>query len=153
MDDQLVDRLATEARNDGIAQTVVGAVITDAQGRVLLLKRPADDFMGGLWELPSGKVDPGERLDAALDREVKEETGLDIAEVTAYLGYFDYTSGSGKPSRQFNFAVSTTATDPVVLTEHDVHEWRGVDEDLPVSDAVKETLATFSVSPTRTAGA
>jgi hypothetical protein len=49
-------------------------------------------------------LDPGETLAAALAREVDEETGLDLEAITAYLGDFDYTSGSGKPSRQFNFA-------------------------------------------------
>ncbi|MFG3339507.1 NUDIX hydrolase [Glycomyces sp. NPDC048151] len=144
MDDQLIDKLTAEAENDGIAQLVVGAVVTDGQGRVLLLKRPADDFMGGLWELPSGKVDPGERLDAALAREVKEETGLDIARFTAYLSHFDYTSGSGKPSRQFNFAIEVSATEPVVLTEHDDFQWREITDKLPVSESVKQTLATLA---------
>ncbi|GAA1683407.1 hypothetical protein GCM10009830_33280 [Glycomyces endophyticus] len=142
MDDHLIDKLTAEAARDGIAQLVVGAVILD-EGKVLLLKRPADDFMGGLWELPSGKVDPGERLDAALAREVKEETGLDLAETTAYLGHFDYTSGSGKPSRQFNFAIEVSATEPVVLTEHDDFQWREVTDDLPVSASVKVTLSAM----------
>lgn len=142
MDDHLIDKLTAEAEHDGIAQLVVGAVILD-EGKVLLLKRPVDDFMGGLWELPSGKVDPGERLDAALAREVKEETGLDLANATAYLGQFDYTSGSGKPSRQFNFAIEVSATEPVVLTEHDDFQWREATDDLPVSASVKETLSAM----------
>lgn len=142
MDDQLIGKLTAEAEQDGIAQLVVGAVIVDGD-QVLLLKRPADDFMGGLWELPSGKVDPGERLDTALAREVKEETCLDLAEVTAYLGHFDYTSGSGRPSRQFNFAIEVSATEPVVLTEHDGYQWRDIADDLPVSESVKKTLAVL----------
>lgn len=139
MDRARLEALVAEANRDGIAQLVVGAVIADGD-RVLLLQRPVDDFMGGLWELPSGKVDPGERLDAALRREVKEETGLDLADVAAYLGSFDYTSGSGKPSRQFNFTVTTTQTAPVRLTEHDRHAWRSLHEDLPVSEAVRGVL-------------
>jgi 8-oxo-dGTP diphosphatase len=144
MDDQLIDKLTAKAECDGIAQLVVGAVVTDDEGRVLLLKRPADDFMGGLWELPSGKVDPGERLDTALAREVKEETGLDLAKVAAYLGHFDYTSGSGKPSRQFNFAITTSATEPVILTEHDDAQWRPATDDLPVTEAVTRVLKDFT---------
>ncbi|MEU6250457.1 NUDIX domain-containing protein [Glycomyces sp. NPDC047010] len=140
MDDQLIDKLTAQAAEDGIIQLVVGAVITDTEDRVLLLKRPADDFMGGLWELPSGKVDPGERLDTALTREVKEETGLNLTEITTYLGHFDYTSGSGKPTRQFNFAITTTAIEPLSLTEHDQHQWANIFGILPVSDAVKRML-------------
>ncbi|SDL66099.1 8-oxo-dGTP diphosphatase [Glycomyces sambucus] len=144
MDDQLIDKLTAQAAEDGIIQLVVGAVITDEEDRVLLLKRPADDFMGGLWELPSGKVDPGERLDTALAREVKEETGLDLTEITTYLGHFDYTSGSGKPTRQFNFAITTTAVEPIKLTEHDKHQWLTISDNLPVSDAVKLILRGYA---------
>jgi 8-oxo-dGTP diphosphatase len=79
---------------------------------VLLLKRPANDFMGGIFELPSGKVEPGEDLKPALAREVEEETGLTVAVAMAYLGRFDYTSGSGKKSRQFDFVVTVDAPEP-----------------------------------------
>ena len=68
--------LARQAAADGIQQLVVGGIV-HRDGAVLLLKRPDDDFMGGIWELPSGKAEPGETLDAALTREVIEETGLD----------------------------------------------------------------------------
>jgi 8-oxo-dGTP diphosphatase len=130
------------AGHDGIVQLVVGAVIADDE-KILLLKRPCDDFMGGIWELPSGKVDPGERLDLALAREVKEETGLDVAEISAYLGHFDYASGSGKPGRQFNFAVEAMATGPVLLAEHDDFRWAAIDEEVRVTDAVKLVLAEY----------
>ncbi|MGW5052196.1 NUDIX domain-containing protein [Actinokineospora sp. NPDC004072] len=88
VDRQLLDRLTDEAKADGVRQFVVGGVVVD-EGSVLLLKRPADDFMGGIYELPSGKVDLEEALDVALVREVKEETGLDVREIGAYLGCFD----------------------------------------------------------------
>ncbi|GAA2158891.1 MULTISPECIES: NUDIX hydrolase [Glycomyces] len=86
MDEAFIDQLTAEAERDGIATLAVGAVVTDEAGRVLLLRRNPEDFMGGQWELPSGKTDPGERLAAALAREVKEETGLELTAITAHLG-------------------------------------------------------------------
>jgi 8-oxo-dGTP diphosphatase len=141
----LIEQLTTEATNDGVRQLVVGAVVTRDE-TVLLLRRPADDFMGGIYELPSGKVDPGEALDQALIREVNEETGLDVAVIDNYLGSFDYTSGSGKKTRQFNFTVQVTASEPIVLTEHDEYRWAPIAEKPPVTDAVKEVLARYQES-------
>ncbi|MFE9580135.1 NUDIX domain-containing protein [Nocardia sp. NPDC006044] len=135
----LLETLTSDAERDQVQQLVVGAVVAH-DGKVLLLQRPADDFMGGIWELPSGKVDPGETLDQALVREVKEETGLDIAGIRKYLGEFDYQSGSGKKSRQFNFTVDVVDPEPVELTEHDAYTWTSLAEEPPVTDAVKEVL-------------
>jgi 8-oxo-dGTP diphosphatase len=152
MNDEIIDQLTAEAARDGIATLAVGAVITDEAGRVLLLRRNPDDFMGGQWELPSGKVDQGERLDAALAREVNEETGLDLTAITAHLGHFDYANRRGVRSRQHNFAIVTSTTVPVVLTEHDAHAWRELADDLPVSDAVKTVLAAASNTAARPSG-
>lgn len=138
----LLERLAAEAHLDGVQQFVVGAVVQH-DGKVLLLQRPLDDFMGGIFELPSGKVEGGEALDAALIREVKEETGLEVAAIRDYLGSFDYTSGSGRKSRQFTFAVDVSTPKPVVLQEHDTYTWTAVTGEPPVTDAVKEVLSNY----------
>ncbi|MGQ0773921.1 MAG: NUDIX hydrolase [Pseudonocardiales bacterium] len=142
IDTALLDQLTAAANADGVQQLVVGGIVQDGDN-VLLLRRPVDDFMGGIYELPSGKVDPDEPLDAALVREIKEETGLDVATIGTYLGSFDYESGSGKKSRQFNFAVSVTSSEPVVLTEHDSYQWTSIDSELPVTDAVKQVFETY----------
>ena len=63
------------------------------------MSRKIDDFMGGIDELPSGNMEKGENIYAALIREVKEETNLDIVNVKSYIGSFDYISGSGKKSK------------------------------------------------------
>lgn len=55
----------------------VGAVIWNAQGEVLLIKRARPPRQGE-WSIPGGKVEMGESLHAALKREVREETGLEI---------------------------------------------------------------------------
>jgi 8-oxo-dGTP diphosphatase len=57
---------------------VVAAALIDADGRVLLAERPAGKSMAGLWEFPGGKVEPGERPEAALIRELKEELSIDV---------------------------------------------------------------------------
>ena len=59
---------------------VAAVALIDADGRVLLSQRPLDKQLGGLWEFPGGKVEPGERPEAALIRELKEELAIDVAE-------------------------------------------------------------------------
>lgn len=54
------ENLTAEAERDGVQQLVLGTVV-EHDGRILLLRRPGDDFMDGIWELPSGKVEPGHR--------------------------------------------------------------------------------------------
>ncbi|MFE0047593.1 NUDIX hydrolase [Streptomyces albireticuli] len=141
-DAALLDDLARAAERDGITKTVVGAVIANNGGKVLLLHRQADDYLGGLWELPSGGVDDGETLTEALHREVAEETGLTVTAVGGYLGHFDYRSGSGRATRQFNFTVSTT-DGTVELTEHDAHLWADRTQQNQVSGAVRAVLDTW----------
>ncbi|MHA4820158.1 NUDIX hydrolase [Streptomyces aculeolatus] len=142
VNDALLQALTAAAEADGVTKHVVGAVIPDDTGRVLLLHRPAGDFLGDLWELPSGGVEHGESLLDALQREVEEETGLVITGVSNCLGHFDYTSGSGRPTRQFNFTVAVEGTD-VRLTEHDVYEWADTTGQQKTSEAVQAVLAAW----------
>jgi mutator protein MutT len=73
----------------GRPEVAVGAIVTDAQGRVLLIQRghpPAK----GRWTVPGGRVERGETLQQALLRELQAETGLTatpgpLAEVFEYI--------------------------------------------------------------------
>jgi len=59
---------------------VAAAALVDADGRVLIAKRPEGKSMAGLWEFPGGKVKEGELPETALVRELNEELGIDITE-------------------------------------------------------------------------
>ena len=55
----------------------VGAVVTDEQGRLLMIKRGHDPG-AGLWSIPGGRIEPGETDEQALVRELLEETNLQV---------------------------------------------------------------------------
>ncbi|HEX6445872.1 MAG TPA: NUDIX domain-containing protein [Streptosporangiales bacterium] len=63
----------------GDPPVVVAAAILHGDGRVLAAQRRRPPHLAGLWELPGGKVEPGERDEDALVRECREELGVDVS--------------------------------------------------------------------------
>jgi len=59
---------------------VVACALVDADKRVLLAQRPPGKSLAGLWEFPGGKMEPGERPETTLIRELQEEIGITVAE-------------------------------------------------------------------------
>jgi 8-oxo-dGTP diphosphatase len=139
---QIIKDLEAQATVDGIQKKVVGSVIAVRDKILVVVRSRSDEFLAGYAEIPGGGVeeDQGETILEALERETKEETGLDITSVIDYVGSFDYVSGSGKKTRQFNFLVETDS-DKVILDpdmEHSDHVWCRPDD--------KETLDGFTMS-------
>jgi len=65
----------------GVRMLLVAAcALVDADRRVLLAQRPEGKQLAGLWEFPGGKVEPGERPEACLIRELREELGIETWE-------------------------------------------------------------------------
>jgi ADP-ribose pyrophosphatase YjhB (NUDIX family) len=83
---------------------VSAAVVLD--GRLLMVQE-GKEYCRGLWGLPGGRVEPGERIGEAIVREVREETGLDVRVVglTRVVRYF---SQLGYHTMRFNFVVEPT---------------------------------------------
>ncbi len=59
---------------------VVAVALVDTDGRVLVSQRPEGRSLAGLWEFPGGKLEPSERPEQALIRELSEELGIVVAE-------------------------------------------------------------------------
>jgi 8-oxo-dGTP diphosphatase len=59
---------------------VAACALIDADGRVLIAQRPEGKQLAGLWEFPGGKVEPGERPEETLIRELNEELGIAVKE-------------------------------------------------------------------------
>jgi len=59
---------------------VIACALVDVDKRVLIAQRPAGKALAGLWEFPGGKVEPGERPEETLIRELREELGIDVRE-------------------------------------------------------------------------
>ena len=75
-----VHQPATDAPPGKRMLLVAACALIDADGKVLLARRPEGKPLAGLWEFPGGKVKPGETPEAALIRELKEELAIDVAE-------------------------------------------------------------------------
>jgi A/G-specific adenine glycosylase len=55
------------------------ALLQDGEGRLLIAQRPAQGLLGGLWEFPAGRCEPGETLPACLARALREKLAIDVA--------------------------------------------------------------------------
>jgi 8-oxo-dGTP diphosphatase len=61
-----------------IVQVVAGVIRASDGGPILITRRPEGVHVGGLWEFPGGKVEPGEAPREALVREIREEVGIAV---------------------------------------------------------------------------
>jgi 8-oxo-dGTP diphosphatase len=103
---------------------VVGAAIVRS-GRVLAARRSATSVVSGGWELPGGKVDPGETDEEALRREIREELGVDI-QILDRVGE-EQIIGPGRVLRAW-LARIDGAVEPRALEDHDELRWLTADE-------------------------
>ncbi|MBH0781229.1 NUDIX hydrolase [Nocardia bovistercoris] len=145
--------LRAAAHTDGIGDFVVGvAVFRD--GKLLVVRRVPDDYYGGMYELPGGGVESGESFAECVTRELFEETGLRVREITEFLGAIDYATRSKARVRKFSFVVDADAGQVELAPgEHDAHAWIGADDldRLPMAPDTRQIIGALieSLDPTR----
>lgn len=125
-------------------RVAVGAVVIE-EGKVLLVKRKYPPKKGK-WAIPGGSVNLGETLQAAAEREVKEETGLDIKAGEPFHT-FDLIEEDSSGNIRFHYVIVDLHADFVSGTIHpddDVSDagWFGPEEinDLDVTEATDGLL-------------
>jgi 8-oxo-dGTP pyrophosphatase MutT (NUDIX family) len=133
----------------------VFAVVRDAAGRVLLVRR----VDSGNWELPGGRVDPGESAIDAVIREVAEESGVTV-KVTGLAGVYTdpghvIAYPNGEVRQQFAICFHASPVEGIARPDqHEVSAARWIDvEDLdrlPVHPSVRLRLTQALARPDRT---
>lgn len=74
-----VDRRPVKRPRKAVPHKEIVVAVIARDGRYLIGRRPPGGLLGGLWEFPGGKIEPGETHQQALARECREELGLDVA--------------------------------------------------------------------------
>lgn len=139
------EKLFLEAREAGVHKLCVGAGIVRGE-KVLLVRRAANDFLGGFYEIPGGGNDEGESLEQTLLREIEEETGLMVVGVLGMFEGFDYVSEEGKMTRQFNFVVAVDEGEVKLSPkEHDEYLWidSKMIEELDLTPEIRKSLVSL----------
>lgn len=88
------------------------AVIWSDRGQILIARRPINTTLGGLWEFPGGKIEPGETVTDCIQREIREELGIEVIvgnklieiahtysnfQVTLYVYHCQHLQGEPQP--------------------------------------------------------
>jgi len=112
------DSVTPNMMNHQLPVKVIGvAVIWNDRGQILIDRRRLEGSMGGLWEFPGGKVESGETIDQCIQREIREELGIEIS-VREHL----ITINHAYPEFQ------------VTLIVHNCHHLQGVPQTIECSE-------------------
>jgi 8-oxo-dGTP diphosphatase len=126
---------------------VVVAFLIEHDGHVLMLRRCATkDHAPGEWEPGSGRVESGETPVAAVHREAREETGLEV-EILGIVDTFHYYRGVGREEAiGIAFHCRPVGGDLRLSAEHDAAEWVPFDRlaATNVREPLRACLATFA---------
>ena len=98
----------------------VSAAIFRRGNQILIAQRAADDDCGFMWELPGGKIEPGETIEQCIVREMKEELGIDIRVKDVYAKTIYHV---GERSAEFTFFNTEIVDGEIQKNVHDDIRW------------------------------
>jgi ADP-ribose pyrophosphatase YjhB (NUDIX family) len=145
--DKIVDVNGVGESAPGPAPIVrcVGGIAADRDGRLLMIKRGRAPS-AGLWSVPGGRVEPGESDEAAVIREMREETGLEVS-VGRLVGTVERPGPGGVVYEIHDYAV--TAEGGTLEAGDDAAEarWFTAAElrDLPTTPGLVDALAAWGL--------
>lgn len=124
-------------------QLAVGVVVVDS-GKLLMVRRAREPGTG-LWSVPGGRVEPGEHLNVAAAREVREETGLTV-EIGRLLGILEVVGDPHYVILDFTASL-TEAREPVAGDDVTEVRWVPLDDvsNLDCTPRLCETLRGWGV--------
>jgi 8-oxo-dGTP diphosphatase len=123
-------------------RSVAGIALRKA--RVLVGRRKPGGTLGGRWEFPGGKREPGESDEDALIREYDEEFGVTVR-VGALLGESQFVNGDKR--YRLSALLVELLTEPTDLREHDELRWIGAEELLAIDLAESDRALLPFVLP------
>lgn len=124
-------------------------IIINKDGKFLLVKRSPNDYNApGLWEFPGGKLEEGQDVSQALEREVFEETGLSLTTTTRVAFVESYIIPKGKYEGMpfvVIIGIGKNTDDKVTLSEeHTEYKWVTYDEALSMN--IKNEIRSALIS-------
>ena len=116
--------------------SVAGCYIQNSKGELLLLKRLPQKSQGDLWGFPGGKIDSDETPKVAAQREVYEETGLELNENDLkFLKLFNFDFGEKQVDfHLFSAMLPETSEIKINPGEHSAYKWLSLEEAIKQPD-------------------
>jgi 8-oxo-dGTP diphosphatase len=126
-------------------------VIVDDDGRIFIQRRSPDRrLFPNTWDIVGGHVEPGETLEEALYREVREETGWQVSVILGVVGEYTYTGNDGIQRLETDFLVRVDgdlSRPRLEMGKHTEFRWlteseiEVLDEHRDVNDGLIRTIA------------
>lgn len=108
------------------SRVVIGGLIkVEHNSKILFLKRSEDEFLPNVWEIPSGGMECGEDMRTALSREIAEETGMTVIEISGFVSAAEYQA-NGQRCIQLNFNVLCSGH-VCLSSEHSDFAWSTIE--------------------------